>query len=187
MTSLTRSLLVLAAAAAPLAGQAKPPAAVAAKPPMAASFAVANLREGWQEFVKDVTESATDMPADKYSFTPVAGARTFGQIIAHVAGSSYMFCGAALGDAPKAEDDIEKTMTTKDDLVAAMKASTAYCAKAYAISDAASRRMIKMFGSTHSKLWALMINLTHDAEQYGNLLPYLRMNGLTPPSSKPSH
>jgi uncharacterized damage-inducible protein DinB len=145
------------------------------------------MREGWQEFAKNVEESAADMPADKYSFTPIAGARTFGQIIAHVAGSSYMFCAAVLGEPVKAEDDIEKTKTTKPELVAAMKASTAYCAKAYAISDAAAHGTIEMFGGKHNKLWALMLNLSHDAEQYGNLLPYLRMNGLIPPSSKPSH
>lgn len=178
-----RSFVVLALAAAPAYAQ-TPPATSAAPP---ASFAVASMRAGWQQFASYVEQSAADMPAEKYGFTPVAGARTFGQIIAHVAGSSYMFCAAVLGDAARDEDDIEKTNTTKAQLTAVLKESTAYCAKAYAISDAAAHGTITMFGGTHDKLWALMVNTTHDAEQYGNLLPYLRMNGLIPPSSKPGH
>ena len=182
MRTVTQSVALLALAALPLAGQAKP----AVKSPAPTSFAVASMREGWKEFASYVEQSAADMPAEKYSFTPVAGARTFGQIIAHVAGSSYMFCAAVLGDSARDEDAIEKTNTTKAQLTAVLKESTAYCAKAYAISDAAAHATITMFGGKHDKLWALMLNTTHDAEQYGNLLPYLRLNGLTPPSSKPS-
>jgi hypothetical protein len=178
----TRSIAMLLFSALPLAAQTKP----AAKPAAPASFAVASMREGWKQFASYVEQSAADMPAEKYSFTPVAGARTFGQIIAHVAGSSYMFCAAVLGDSARDEDAIEKTNTTKAQLTAVLKESTTYCAKAYAISDAAAHGTITMFGGKHDKLWALMVNTTHDAEQYGNLLPYLRLNGLTPPSSKPS-
>lgn len=183
MNSISRSCLLLAALALPLAGQVKPPAKPAGAP---TSFAVASMREGWKEFATYVEQSAADMPAEKYSFTPVAGARTFGEIIAHVAGSSFMFCAAVLGDPPKDEDALMKTKTTKADLTVVLKESTAYCAKAYAISDAAAHGEITMFGGKHDKLWALMLNMSHDAEQYGNLLPYLRMNGLTPPSSKPA-
>ena len=183
MKSLARSLAILALAALPLSAQAKP----APKPkaaPASSSFAVSSMREGWKEFAMYVEQSAADMPAEKYSFTPVAGARTFAEIIAHVAGSSYMFCAAVLGDKPKDEDALMKTKE-KAELITALKESTAYCAKAYAISDAAAHGEVNMFGGKHDKLWALMLNMSHDAEQYGNLLPYLRMNGLTPPSSKP--
>ena len=179
MRVIARAATLALFAAMPLTGQAKP----APKP--AASFAVASMREGWKQFAHYVEQSAADMPAEKYSFTPVAGARTFAQIIAHVAGSSYMFCSAVLGDPAKDEDALMK-MTGKAELIAALKESTAYCAKAYAISDAAAHGKITMFGGPHDKLWALMVNMSHDAEQYGNLLPYLRMNGLTPPSSKPA-
>ena len=178
MRSIVRLVPLALFLAAPLAAQAKPAAAPA-------SFAVASMREGWQEFAAYVEQSAADMPAEKYSFTPVAGARTFGEIIAHVAGSSFMFCAAVLGDPAKDEDALMKK-TTKADLIAALKESTTYCAKAYAISDAAAHGTINMFGGKHDKLWALMLNMSHDAEQYGNLLPYLRLNGLTPPSSKPA-
>jgi DinB superfamily len=182
MAKSMRYLMILSLAAVPLHAQAKP-ATNAATP---GSFAVAGMREGWQEFASFVEQSAADMPAEKYGFTPVAGSRTFGQIIAHVAGSSYTLCAAVLGDPARDEDEIEKTNTTKAQLTAVLKESTAYCAKAFAITDEAAHGIITVFGGKHDKLWALMVTTTHDAEQYGNLLPYLRMNGLIPPSSKPS-
>src|ERR1019366_209143 len=157
-----------------------------AKPVAPTNRAVGNLRDGWQEFAAYVAQSAEDMPAEKYGFKTTPEARTFGQIIGHVAGSHYMFCAAALGDTARNEDDIEKTKTTKADLIAALKASTAYCGRAYAQSDAASHGAVTMFGQKHDRLWALMLNAMHDAEQYDHLLPYLRPNGLVPPSSKPS-
>ena len=67
----------------------------------------------------------------------------------------------------------------------APRANTSRPSCGRAISDAAAHGTITMFGGKHDKLWALMVNMSHDAEQYGNLLPYLRMNGLIPPSSKP--
>ena len=107
-------------------------------------------------------------------------------MIAHVAGSQYSFCATALGDSARAEDDIEKKKNmSKAELVAAMKASNDYCAKAYQQTDEATAAKVQLFGQERTRLFALMINATHDAEHYGNLITYLRMNGMVPPSSKP--
>ena len=67
-----------------------------------------------------------------------------------------------------------------------MKSSNAYCAKAYAQTDAASAATVDLFGAPHSRLFTLLENATHDNEHYGNLVTYLRMNNLVPPSSKPA-
>ncbi|MDQ3081850.1 MAG: DinB family protein, partial [Gemmatimonadota bacterium] len=72
------------------------------------------------------------------------------------------------------------------DLTAALKASTANCARAYAQSDAASAGMIKLFGQDQTRLFALMLNATHNAEHYGNIVTYMRMKGMVPPSSQPA-
>jgi uncharacterized damage-inducible protein DinB len=177
MRASTRCLAVLAFAVAPLHGQARP---------AAADHAVSTARNVWQPIAAFIAQSAEDMPADKYSYKPTPEVRSFGQLIGHVAGSQYMFCAAAVGDTARKEDDIEKNKTIKADLVAAIKASTAYCAKAYAQSDAASRDAITMFGQKQDRLWALITNAAHDDEHYGNIVTYLRLNGLVPPSSKPS-
>jgi uncharacterized damage-inducible protein DinB len=150
-----------------------------------ADQSVGTARALWQQLSGYVTQAAEDMPDAKYSYKPTPDVRSFGELIAHVAGSQYMFCAAATGDSARAEDDIEKKkMTAKSDLVAAMKASNAYCARAYQQTDDASAGKVKLFGQERTRLYALMINATHDAEHYGNLVTYLRMNGMVPPSSR---
>lgn len=150
------------------------------------SGAVATSSAVWSETIGNIIKSAEQMPEAKYSFRPTPAVRTFGQLIAHVAGAQYTYCSSALGDKPASEGDIEKTKTSKADLVAAIKASTEYCRRAYAQSDAAAMAMTKVFGEDHSRLYALIGNASHDAEHYGNIVTYLRMNGMIPPSSQPA-
>ena len=168
-------LLLLTVVAAPLAAQGGPGTG---------NFAGTTARNVWLANANYITQSAIDMPEAKYAFKATPEVRSFGQLIGHVAGSQYMFCAAALGEPARAENDIEKTKTSKADLVAAMKASTAYCEKAYALSDAATRAEITMFGQKQTKFWALVMNAAHDGEHYGNIVTYLRLNGMVPPSSK---
>jgi uncharacterized damage-inducible protein DinB len=152
--------------------------------PGPADRAVGTTRAAWQQQSAYITQAAEDMPEAKYSYKPTPGVRSFGELIAHVAGSQYMFCAAAIGDSVHAEDDIEKSKTKKADLVAAMRASNEYCTRAYQQTDEASDATVKMFGQERTRLWALLTNATHDAEHYGNLVTYLRLNGMVPPSSK---
>jgi uncharacterized damage-inducible protein DinB len=160
--------------ATPALAQSSPPGAVAA------SSAV------WSQTIGNIIKSAEQMPEAKYSFKPTPEVRSFGQLIGHVAGAQYVYCSAALGDKPASEGDIEKTKTSKADLVAAIKASTEYCKKAYAQSDAAAQGMTKVFGEDATRLYALIGNASHDAEHYGNIVTYLRINGMVPPSSQPA-
>ena len=150
-----------------------------------ADQAVGTARALWKQLSSYVTESAQDMPESKYAFKPTKDVRSFGELIAHVAGSQYSFCATALGDSARAEDDIEKKKNmSKADLVTAMRASNDYCARAYQQTDDAAAAKVQLFGQERTRLFALMINATHDAEHYGNLITYLRMNGMVPPSSK---
>ena len=150
-----------------------------------ADRSVGAARALWQQLSGYVTQAAEDMPEAKYSFRPTPDVRSFGELIAHVAGSQYMFCAAAAGDSARAEDDIEKKkITDKAELVAAMRASNEYCTRAYHQTDDASAGKAKLFGQERTRLYALLNNATHDAEHYGNLVTYLRMNGMVPPSSK---
>lgn len=147
---------------------------------------VAASSEVWSETIGNIIKSAEQMPEGKYSFKPTPEVRSFGQLIGHVAGAQYSYCSAALGDKPASEGDIEKTKTSKADLVAAIKASTEYCKKAYTQSDAAAQGMTKVFGEDATRLYALIGNASHDAEHYGNIVTYLRINGMVPPSSQPA-
>ncbi len=163
-------------------GAAMPRAVAPASP-----SAIANDRTIWVNTMGYITAAAEQMPESLYAYKPVATVRSFGQLIGHIAGSQHMFCGAALGEKANAEDDVEKNVTTKAGLVAALKASTEHCQKAYAMSDAdAMKRSFKMFGMDVNGMWAVFENTAHVNEHYGNIVTYMRMLGMVPPSSQPA-
>jgi hypothetical protein len=82
------------------------------------------------------------MPEAKYTYRPAASVRSFGEIIAHVAGSQTMFCAIALGEQPSAEDAVESKKLGKEALIAALEKSNTDCAGAYEQNDAAATKMV---------------------------------------------
>ena len=155
----------------------------------------AALRSSWDAAKKNLTESADVMPEANYNFKPTvekaasdkAELRTFGQILAHVAGANYVFCSAAKGEkAPHAEDDFEKTATTRPAIIKALADSIAYCDTAYRATDQQLAATIEMpFGQGKgTRAAALMGNVGHLNEHYGNLVTYFRIKGIVPPSSR---
>jgi len=136
--------------------------------------------------IKDnIVRSAEKMPEADYSFRPTPEVRSFGQLIGHVADSQYMFCSAVLGKASPAPG-VEKSKTTKAGLVQAVKDAFAYCDPAYdGLTDAQAAVLVKFFGGDQAKVTVLAFNTAHNNEHYGNIVTYLRMKGLVPPSSEP--
>ena len=131
-----------------------------------------------------LVRSAEKVPEENYSFKPADTVRSYGQIIGHVADGQYLFCSLALGEKNPGLD-IEHTKTSKADLVAALNAAFAYCDKAYSsMTDAAATQTIKLFGNDAPRMSALIINNMHNMEHYGNLVTYMRMKGIVPPSSE---
>ncbi len=159
-------------------------APVRAQDGAATSPAVSTARMLWEPIIGYITAAAEEVPESTYTFKPTPEVRSFGQLIGHLAGAQYMICAAALGDSPRRENDIEKSRKGKAELVAALKASTEYCGRAYAQTDKAAQGKVKLFGQDRTRLYALGVNATHDAEHYGNIVTYLRMNGMIPPSSR---
>lgn len=136
-------------------------------------------------FQKDVLiRSAEKMPEENYSFKPVDSVRSYGQIVGHLADGQYLFCSAALGE--KSPDlKIEQTKTSKADLIAALKTAFAYCDKVYdAMTDASGSQTVKLFGTDTPKLGALNFNNVHNMEHYGNLVTYMRIKNIVPPTSE---
>lgn len=150
------------------------------------SFAVGTTKFMWEAMTNFIAKAAEQMPEADYSFRPTPDVRSFGQLIGHVAGAQRLICAAALGEKGGSEDDIEKTTTTKAGLLAALKASSDYCQRAYAQSDAASEGATTLFGSPSTRLRALVLNATHNSEHYGNIVTYMRIKGMVPPSSQPN-
>ena len=145
------------------------------------------LKENWDGAKRNIKESADLMPEANYSFKPVDSVRTFGQILGHLAGANYVFCSAAKGEkSPHAEDAFEKTATTRAQLIKAVADSHAYCDGAYAVDDRKLAEVIEMpFGMGKSpRAKALVANIGHLNEHYGNLVTYFRLKDIVPPSSR---
>jgi len=128
--------------------------------------------------------AAEEMPDTRYGFRPTPAVRTFGQQVAHVADDQYNLCAPAKGELRHAAyQEIENTLSTKTDLVAALKKAFAYCDTVYdSLTDQSgvtwiAERQRTRFGMLNWNTW-------HTWEHYGNVVVYLRINGLVPPSSQ---
>ena len=141
--------------------------------------------------------SAVDaMPADKFGFAPTdgefTGVRTFGQQVKHLAAANHILAAAALGEEPPANAGDEagpETVRTKDEILAYLSGSFAHLSKAVdAIGQTntsanPSPSPLKKGEVTRSAL--VVESLFHAADHYGQIVVYLRMNGVVPPASRP--
>ena len=134
-----------------------------------------------------LTRSAEKVPENVYAYKPTDEVRSFGQLVGHVANAQYMFCSTVAGEKSPAPADIEKTMTAKADLVKALKDAFAYCDMVYSsMNDSNGNEVIKFFGNDSSRLGVLAFNNMHNYEHYGNMVTYMRLNHIVPPSSEPA-
>jgi uncharacterized damage-inducible protein DinB len=147
------------------------------------------VRSNWNSVKKNIKESAELMPEENYAFKPTPDVRSFGAILAHVAGASYEFCASAKNEKPPyAEDSFEGKMTTKAQIVKVTNEAIAYCdAAVAALTDANGADKVRQpFGGTGqtTRIASLLGQIGHDNEHYGNLVTYYRLKGLVPPSSR---
>ena len=128
-----------------------------------------DLRNGFNEVNEWVMKSAEMVPADKYTYKPVDTVRTFGQLIAHVTDSYNYFCANAVGNKVEWATPVETGATDKETLLPKLKEAVGKCNAAY--------------GSSNGKMRPLFMNIGHTNLHYGNIITYMRMMGLKPPSS----
>jgi hypothetical protein len=131
-----------------------------------------------------VVRAAEKMPAADYAFKPSPDVRTFAQQVAHIADDQYNLCGPAKGESRKAAyTAIEDSLSTKAELVPALREAFAYCDTAYDnLTDASGVQPAP--GSNRNRFSMLNWNLWHTWEHYGNIVVYLRIKGIVPPSSE---
>ncbi len=159
--------------------------ATAEEPKPAADAAMAGLRPVYGR-LKDINVRAAEkMPEESYGFKPTPEVKTFGQFVGHLADSNMAMCRAAMGEPFKFSDEIEKGKSSKADLVKALKDSYAFCDKVMGLSDADLGKPMKFFGADSSRFAAVDLLVGHGFEHYGNMVTYMRMKGLVPPSSEP--
>ena len=127
------------------------------------------LRNGFNEVNDWVTKAAEMVPADKYNYRPADTVRTFGQLIAHITDSYNFFCARGAGNKVEYSDAIEKGNTDKDTLMPKLKEAVGRCNAAYS--------------SANPQFRPLFSNVGHTSLHYGNIITYMRMLGMKPPSS----
>lgn len=138
---------------------------------------------------RNLADAAEEMPAEDYAFRPTPEVRTFGQLIGHVINANFLFCSQAVGKKSPTMTNYEK-VTDKAALVKALNDSLAYCDAVYAATtDANFLHPVKVSygpGSPSGNTVrgaVLMYNIAHNNEHYGNIVVYMRLKGLVPPST----
>jgi uncharacterized damage-inducible protein DinB len=153
--------------------------------PLAAQNPLVTSHKGLYAIAKgNVIKAAEKMPEENYSYRATDAVRTFGQLVGHVADAQYLFCSFVVGE-KNPSPGIEKGKTSKADLVQGLKDAVAYCDKAFnGLTDEHAGDAIKVFGRDSTKLAAMSFNTAHTMEHYGNMVTYMRMKNLVPPSSE---
>ena len=160
---------------------AAPPASFARAPP--ANPMQASIKSVFDMLKGNLSKSADTVGEDIYGFKPTPAVRSFGQLIGHIADSQFGMCATAAGEKP-AQSGIEKSATSKAALVKALNDSIAYCDTVLSgMDDRKGTEVTKFFTGPSTRLGVLAFNNAHSYEHYGNLVTYMRLKGIVPPSS----
>jgi hypothetical protein len=179
------SCCLLTAASPTVHGQAAAPMAKPAEGSQASPSATYNKLLSGME--KEFVDAAEAMPEDKYNFAPTngefKGARTFGGQVKHVAEANYYFWGGpdfSEADDKKITDSIDK-LTSKADIVKALKDSFT---KAHSMIDGMTPENAFTVTKTGTRAGMSAFGIAHMMDHYGQMVEYLRMNGIVPPASR---
>jgi uncharacterized damage-inducible protein DinB len=143
----------------------------------------------------DFVPAAEAMPEDKYSFAPTSGefkgVRSFAEQVKHVSAANYMFGASILGEKPSVDlggENGPDSLKSKAEIVKFMNDSFAYLHKALASVTAKNEldQIESPFGVKVSRLSLASFSTAHPFDHYGQMVEYLRMNGIVPPASRPA-
>ena len=141
----------------------------------------------------EMVPAAKAMPADKYSFAPSSsaipgakydGVRTFAGEVKHVAQANYFFYGTASGMKPDVDVKAIASLTGKDEIVGALEKSFAFAHKAAAMLTTANAFEAVEVDGHQTRVTAQAFGVAHGYDHYGQMVEYLRMNGIVPPASQ---
>src|SRR6201984_938018 len=194
---LTAALSLATASAHSQAVKSSPPAGALGTPSAPPTIASAIDRE-MSIVENELVEAAEAMPEDKFDFSPeklnisgsdYKGVRTFGQQLKHVAASNYMIWSPITGE--KAPDTVNDgkgpdNMTAKADIINYLKDSFAFGHKAVATLTASNlvQPISSSSGRPNTRLFLAPFVPAHCFDHYGQMIEYLRMNGIVPPASR---
>jgi uncharacterized damage-inducible protein DinB len=155
---------------------------------------VSGVRRQYQQVQALVMKTAEKVGEDLYSFKPTPEVRSLGGVLGHIADGNMLLCRVASGE----KIDFEKLVadlpsiqryekkTAKADLISALKESSSFCESVFEkLTDATAQEPMAFFGGQKMpKLMTLTLVTSHGWEHYGNLVTYMRLKGIVPPSSE---
>ena len=178
-----RTFLMIALAALPQAVSAQAaPAAMAARSTSPVADA---LRQSTQRSTRILVAAAEAMPADKYNYRPTPAQMSFAQIQVHLANEGNdVLCGKTAGIEVPQRTKIDTT-ATKEQLIARLKETFAFCEQAFAkLDDSNLGAPVSMFGMNLTRASAILITVGDWADHYSQEANYLRLNGVLPPTAQ---
>jgi uncharacterized damage-inducible protein DinB len=164
-----------------LNAQSSKPQGLTSQPNQTDSAMTAETRRVFQSVETDIIKTAREMPESSYTFTPIKGVRTFGELMAHIANVQGTLCGNINGDKlPKAGGET----ASKDGTIKQLENSVRSCQEAFdELSSENAQKMVQTPVGQLTHIAALEYVITHASEEYGQLSVYLWLNHLTPPST----
>jgi uncharacterized damage-inducible protein DinB len=190
-----RTVAVLALAGCCLTGARAQMGAAAPKVPAGTIIEPGKSLDGLlKSYEEEIMGAVNAMPADKFSFAPSPAifkadqgvkyetVRTFGAMVAHIAQANYYFFSTLGGAKPDVDMKAIGSMTSKEDTVKALAGSFAYAHKQLATLTAANAFASVKDDMTKTSMAAF--GIAHMCDHYGQLVEYLRMNGIVPPASQ---
>lgn len=143
----------------------------------------AALKRQWDGIALNLREAAEKVPEDKYSFRPSPDVKTFAGEVGHGTNFHYVFCARAKGEPNPNKVDYEKE-TSKATLVKALIASNEYCSALFTTAnDKWLMEMVGQGAQMQPRAAVLSAHIAHSNETYGTIVPYMRLNGIVPPST----
>jgi uncharacterized damage-inducible protein DinB len=178
------SAVVLATALVVASGVAS---AQMSQPTAASNPFSASLKTMYDGVARNFVEAAEKFPEADYAFKPTPQVRSFGELVGHLADANYASCARAKGEKNPNDGNSFEKVTTKAGLVQGVKDAVAYCGTVYGTaSDAMLMQMIKVGEREMLRSTPLVGNISHSNEHYGNIVTYMRLKGLVPPSTERS-
>ena len=147
-----------------------------------------SLQRGYAAFKRNFTGAAEKMPESDYGFKPgsTPEARTFAQVIDHIAQSQFGQCSAMKGvPNPMQGKQLEQELKTKADVTKALADSFALCDDLFSgVTEASAAETIKQGQNEITRAAALYGVIVHGNEMYGTAAVYLRSKNIVPPSTE---
>jgi uncharacterized damage-inducible protein DinB len=144
----------------------------------------ANAKAQFTAISSFVSRSAEKIPENLYSYRATPEVRTIAQLFGHIADAYFAMCSAASGSKPP-QTGLESSATTRAALIKALSEGVAYCQSVMeGMTDQKGTEIVPFYFGPTPRLGILFFVTTHTYEHYGNLVTYMRLNKIVPPSSE---